>query len=372
MSTLPFLDLRAINLRDREAFHLALDRVLDSGWLILGKELESFEHAFAQYCETTYCVGVANGLDALHLVLRAWGIGEGDEVIVPSNTYIATWLAVNQCGAKPIPVEPRLETCNLNPELIEAAVTSRTRAIIAVHLYGQPAEMDAIMAIAKRHSLKVLEDAAQAHGSKLSGNRTGSLGDAAAFSFYPGKNLGALGDGGAITTNDSNLAEQVTVLRNYGSRRKYVNEIKGFNSRLDELQAAFLIEKLVRLDSDNSHRRLIADFYRSNLSGLPGIELLDQATGTESAWHLFVLKTEERESLMRVLNEDGIQTMIHYPIPPHHQQAYADQYFPNSLPISQALHSQVVSIPIGPTLTLNDAHQVVISLQRFSKSLESG
>jgi len=370
MSALPFLDLRAINLRDRESFHKALDRVLESGWLILGKELERFENAFANYCETTHCVGVGNGLDALHLVLRAWGIGDGDEVIVPSNTYIATWLAVNQCGAKPIPVEPRLNTCNLNPTLIEAAITPRTKAIIAVHLYGQPAEMRAIMEVARRHGLKVLEDAAQAHGARYCGQRAGNLGDAAAFSFYPGKNLGALGDGGAITTNDSSLAERVKVLRNYGSHRKYVNEIKGYNSRLDELQAAFLIEKLARLDEDNKHRRTIADYYYRNMSGLKCVQLPVQAAETESSWHLFVIQTTEREFLMRTLNEDCIQSLIHYPIPPHEQKAYADQNFPDPLPVSHLLHNKVVSLPIGPTFTLESAEQVVKSVHRFSNLLD--
>ena len=363
MPPLSFLNLREINLRDREAFHRALDRVLNSGWLILGKELERFEHTFAQYCEIAHCVGVANGLDALHLVLRAWGIGKGDEVIVPANTYIATWLAVNQCGATPIPVEPRFETCNLNPELIEAAITPRTRAIIAVHLYGQPAEMDAIIEIARRHRLKVLEDAAQAHGARWCGRRAGSLGDAAAFSFYPGKNLGALGDGGAITTNDPSLADRVTVLRNYGSRRKYLNEVKGYNSRLDELQAAFLLEKLARLDEDNRHRRLIAEFYKRRLKGIPGLHLVQDAEGAESVFHLFVIRVLNRETLVRSLNQDSIETMIHYPVPPHRQGAYDGQTLRESLPISEALSQQVVSLPIGPTFALSDAERVVESIR---------
>jgi dTDP-4-amino-4,6-dideoxygalactose transaminase len=366
MKSLSFLDIREINLRDREAFHNALDRVLDSGKLILDKEVESFENTFAKYCETTHCVGVANGLDALHLILRAWGIGEGDEVIVPSNTYIATWLAVNQCGATPVPVEPRSNTCNIDPDNIEAALTSRTRAIIAVHLYGQPAEMDKIMVIAKRHGIKVLEDAAQAHGARWCGHRVGSLGDAAAFSFYPGKNLGALGDGGAITTNDSQLADSIAVLRNYGSRHKYVHEVKGYNSRLDELQAAFLSEKLMRLDEDNRHRQLIAEYYRNNLDGLPSIQLPTLAEGSESVWHLYVVQTENRETLMRSLGDVGIHTMIHYPIPPHQQQAYSEQIFRNPFPISQYLHQKSLSLPMGPTLTLDDAERVVRSLRHFS------
>lgn len=366
MTELPFLDLKAINLRDREAYHNALDRVLESGWVVLGKELERFESSFAAYCGTKHCIGVANGLDALHLVLRAWEIGPGDEVIVPSNTYIATWLAVTHCGATPVPVEPRTDTYNLDPQQLEAAVTTRTRAIIAVHLYGQPAQMDAIMAVAKKRGLKVLEDAAQAHGARFNGRKTGALGDAAAFSFYPGKNLGALGDGGAVTTNDRALAERIAILRNYGSSRKYVNEVQGYNSRLDELQAAFLSEKLKRLDSDNQHRRLLADFYSTHLSAHPGIQLPTLADQAESAWHLFVILTHRRESLMRAMADDGIQTMIHYPIPPHQQKAYASHQFAGSLPISEDLHRRVLSLPIGPTMTVEDAEHVVNSLRRHA------
>jgi dTDP-4-amino-4,6-dideoxygalactose transaminase len=366
MITIPFLDLRAINLRDCDSFHKALDRVLESGWVILGKELESFEASFATYCGVNHCIGVANGLDALHLVLRAWGIGPGDEVIVPSNTYIATWLAVNQCGATPVPVEPHRDTYNLDPRLIEAAVTPRTRAIIAVHLYGQPAEMDSIMAVAQRHGLKVLEDAAQAHGAHLNGRKVGALADAAAFSFYPGKNLGALGDGGAVTTNDKMLAERVAVLRNYGSSRKYVNEVQGYNSRLDEVQAAFLSEKLKRLDSDNYQRKLIADFYLENLSGHSRITLPKIIDRAESSWHLFVIQTPDREFLMQTLADNGIQTMIHYPIPPHEQQAYASQKFSGTFQISEQLHRHVLSLPMGPTMTVEDAEYVVNCLRRHA------
>lgn len=366
MTELPFLDLKAINLRDREAFHKALDRVLESGWVVLGKELEGFESSFAAYCGTEHCIGVANGLDALHLVLRAWEIGPGDEVIVPSNTYIATWLAVTQCGATPVPVEPHPDTYNLDPQRIEAAVTSRTRAVIAVHLYGQPAEMDAIMAVAKKHGLKVLEDAAQAHGARFKGRKTGALGDAAAFSFYPGKNLGALGDGGAVTTNDRALAERIAILRNYGSSRKYVNEIQGFNSRLDELQAAFLSEKLKRLDADNAHRKLIADYYISHLSDLPEVRLPKLADRAESVWHLFVVQAPDRDALMRALAEDGIQTMIHYPIPPHKQRAYATKQSFGPFPISEGIHQHVLSLPVGPTLTIEEAKRVVKSLRRHA------
>jgi dTDP-4-amino-4,6-dideoxygalactose transaminase len=364
VNTVPFLDVRAINLRDRNDFHAALDRVLNSGSLILGQELQDFEKAFARYTETACCIGVANGLEALHLVLRAWGIGEGDEVIVPANTYIATWLAVSQCGAVPIPVEPRADTYNLDYERLDAAITSRTRAIIVVHLYGQPAEMDPILEVAKRHKIKVLEDAAQAHGARWCKRPVGSLGDAAAFSFYPGKNLGALGDGGAVTTNDPSLADRVRVLRNYGSRQKYVNEVRGYNSRLDELQAAFLLEKLRRLDDDNYHRQRIAKFYMHNLKEISGLKLPIEAAGAESVWHLFVVQVSDRNAFMSALEEEGIQTMVHYPIPPNEQQAYADCRFDQSLRISQLLHRQVVSLPIGPTLTESDADRVVKSIIR--------
>lgn len=366
MDKLPFLDLRTINLRDREAFHSALDRVLDSGWVILGKELEQFELAFANYCGASHCIGVANGLEALHLVLRAWGIGPGDEVIVPSNTYIATWLAVSQCGAIPIPVEPYADTYNLDPENIEAAVTSKTRAIIAVHLYGQPADMNSIMAIAERHGLKVLEDAAQAHGARLDGRRTGALGDAAAFSFYPGKNLGALGDAGAVTTNDTKLAEHIAILRNYGSSQKYINDVKGFNSRLDELQAAFLLEKLKRLDADNLKRQAIASIYIDGLSDHPRLQLPSVIARADPVWHLFVVQSQQRDLLMRALADDGIQTMIHYPIAPYNQKAYASQSKIEYFPISEALHRQVFSLPIGPTMSLDDAERVVNSLTRHA------
>jgi dTDP-4-amino-4,6-dideoxygalactose transaminase len=364
MSNIPFLDLKNINLRDRKAFHNALDRVLDSGWVILGKELERFEAAFADYCGTKHCIGVANGLDALHLVLRAWNIGPGDEVIVPSNTYIATWLAISHCGATPVPVEPKEDTFNLDPSLIERAITARTRAIIPVHLYGQPVQMDMIKDIALRYNLKMLEDAAQAHGARYKSTRVGALGDAAAFSFYPGKNLGALGDAGAVTTNDPELAERIALLRNYGSRKKYVNEIKGFNSRLDELQAAFLLEKLSHLDRDNSHRQMLASYYLHNLQDHPHVILPKIANGAESVWHLFVVRTEQREGLTKALADDGIQTMIHYPIAPHEQKAYSAHPPLGPFPISEMLHRQVLSLPMGPTMSLEDAQRVVDCLRR--------
>ena len=356
MIKLPFLDIKSISVRQFDEFHKVLSRVLDSGWLILGEETAAFEAEFSMYCGTDYCIGVANGLDALHLVLKAWDIGPGDEVIVPSNTYIATWLAVSQVGATPVPVEPDLSTCNINPSLIEAAITLRTRAIIPVHLYGQTANMKAIMAIANRHGLKVLEDGAQAHGAALNKRRAGSLGHAAAFSFYPGKNLGALGDGGAVTTNDAALADKIRVLRNYGSHIKYQNEVRGYNSRLDELQSAFLRVKLPLLDADNAHRAEIAARYSEGLSGLDGLTLPEVGAGCNHVWHLYVVRHAKRDTLQKRLAELGVGTMIHYPIPPHRQAAYQDLSIPEgALPVSEKIHREVLSLPMGPTMTLADA-----------------
>lgn len=350
----PFLDLKSINLRQRDAFHAALDRVLDSGWLILGEETQAFEREFAAYCGTRHAVGVANGLEALHLVLRAWGIGPGDEVIVPSNTYIATWLAVSYTGATPVPVEPDEATCNLDPARIEAAITPRTRAIIPVHLYGQTAQMEPLVALARRRGLKVLEDAAQAHGAHCNGRRAGALGDAAGFSFYPGKNLGALGDAGAVTTDDVALAERLRMLRNYGSREKYHNETVGYNSRLDELQSAFLRAKLPRLDADNARRAQIAAHYSRELGGIESLVLPSVALGCEPVWHLYVVRHPRRDALAQALAQLGIGTVIHYPIPPHAQPAYRSLGIAaGALPIAERLHAQVLSLPIGPTM--NDA-----------------
>ncbi|WP_293846143.1 DegT/DnrJ/EryC1/StrS family aminotransferase [Sphingopyxis sp.] len=323
MTAVPFLDLKAINLRDADRFQDALRRVLDSGWLILGKEVSQFEANFATYCESDHCVGVGNGLDALHLALMAWGIGPGDEVIVPSNTYIATWLAVTYTGATPVPIEPVEAMHNLDAARIEAAITPHTKAIIAVHLYGQMADMDALAAVARKHGLKLLEDAAQSHGARWNSRSAGASSDAVAYSFYPGKNLGALGDGGAITTNDSALAETIAMLRNYGSRRKYENEFVGYNSRLDELQAAFLSVKLPVLDRDNARRTEIARRYGEGLSGLVGLTLPFVPQQAAPVWHVHVVRTERRVQLQAFLQERGIGTLIHYPIPPHRQKAYA-------------------------------------------------
>jgi dTDP-4-amino-4,6-dideoxygalactose transaminase len=361
-----FLDLKSINLAHREAFHEALDQVLDSGWFVLGQYTEKFETEFARYCGVGYCVGVGNGLEALHLVLRAWGIGAGDEVIVPSNTYIATWLAVSESGARPVPVEPDNTTFNIDPARIEAAINSRTRAIIPVHLYGQTANMAAIFEIADRHGLKVLEDAAQAHGATFKGRRAGSLGHAAAFSFYPGKNLGALGDGGAVTTNDHTLYEKIRLLRNYGSKIKYQNLVPGYNSRLDELQCAFLSHKLQFLDQDNAHRAVIAKLYTDALAPVEGLKTPTTASDCEHIWHLYVIRHSQRDKLQKFLHERGIGTMIHYPVPPHLQPAYLQLAIPEGqYPISEEMHSEVLSLPIGPHLTVTECAQVVNQIRSF-------
>ena len=355
----PFLNLKAPHDELRAELREAFERVLDSGWYILGNEVKQFEKEFAAYCEAEHCIGVGNGLEALHLILRAYGIGDGDEVIVPSNTYIATWLAASYAGATPVPVEPDERTYNIDPTLIESAITSRTKAIIAVHLYGQPADMDAINAIAKRHGLKVIEDAAQAHGARYKGRRVGSLGDAAGFSFYPGKNLGAIGDGGAVTTDDAELAEKVRVLGNYGSRNKYHNEVKGFNSRLDELQAAFLRVKLVKLDEWNSRRKVLAESYLEGLKD-SGLGLPHVPEWADPVWHLFVIRSASRERLQRVLQDSSISSMIHYPIPPHLQGAYAELGMSEgSLPIAERIHREVMSLPIGPHLDAGTLVRVI-------------
>lgn len=361
--TIPFLDLKAVNDRHRADFHKALDRVLDSGWLVLGEEVAAFERDFAAYCEVEHCIGVGNGLDALHLVLRAWGIGEGDEVIVPSNTYIATWLAVTYTGAIPVPVEPDPITFNIDPARIEKAVTPRTRAIIPVHLYGLPADMGAIQSIADKFDLKVLEDAAQAHGARYKGRRTGGLGGAAGFSFYPGKNLGALGDGGAIVTNDARLADRIRVLRNYGSRVKYHNETVGYNSRLDEIQAAFLRAKLTFLDADNFRRTEIAKLYQLGLENSP-FELPIVPAYADPVWHLYVVRVKQRELLRAWLAKKNIGTLIHYPVPPHQQPAYKGLE-KHHLPVAEVMAGEVISLPMGSHLSNEDVANVIQVLKEF-------
>lgn len=358
MAVVPFLDLRAPHVEMRAELQEAFTRVLDSGWFVQGREVAAFERQFAEYCEVDYCVGVGSGLDALHFILRAYGFGAGDEIIVPSNTYIATWLGVTYSGARPIPVEPDERTFNLDPARIEAAITSRTRAILPVHLYGQPADMDPINAIARKHGLKVIEDAAQAHGARYKGRRVGSLGDAAAFSFYPAKNLGALGDGGAVATNDPDIQDRVRLLGNYGSQTKYRHEIKGYNSRLDELQAAFLSAKLSRLDAWAEHRRVLAAAYLAELSGC-GLGLPYVPEWADPVWHLFVVRSAGRDALRAGLEQRGLGTLIHYPIPPHLQPAYADLGLgEGSLPIAERIHSEVLSLPIGSSVPISQAMEV--------------
>lgn len=355
---IPFLDLKASYDELKSEIDAAIQEVLQSGWYILGPVVEEFERAYASYCGTKHCVGLGNGLDALHLALRAMDVGPGDEVIVPSNTYIATWLAVSQCGATPIPVEPDERTYNIDPNRIEAAITPRTKVILPVHLYGQPADMDAIISIAHSHGLRVLEDGAQAHGARYKGQRLGGHGDAVAWSFYPGKNLGALGDAGGVTTNSDDLADRIRVLRNYGSRVKYVNEVQGWNSRLDPLQAAVLKVKLTRLDEWNGRREEIAQIYLRELASAD-VSLPYTPEWAEAAWHLFVIRHSERGELQQRLLKAGIGSLIHYPIPPHCQEAYARAtHLLPSYSLSEKMANEVISLPIGPHLSAADATRV--------------
>lgn len=356
---IPFLDLGAAYRELRTEIDAAIHRVLDSGWYILGPEVDAFEAEWAAYCEANHAVGVANGLDALILALRALGVGHGDEVIVPSNTYIATWLAVTAVGARPVPVEPDPTTHNLNPDRIAAAITPSTRALLPVHLYGQPADLDPIIALARQHELSVIEDAAQAHGARYKGRRIGAHGDVVCWSFYPGKNLGALGDAGAITTNRADLADRIRVLRNYGSRVKYVNEMQGVNSRLDPIQAAVLRAKLPHLDTWTDRRRAIAEIYSDSLNGTDLI-LPFVPEWAEPAWHLYTVQSGDRDRLQARLTDLGVGTLIHYPIPPHMQKAYAGLGLaPGNLPLARQLAKDVLSLPIGPQLLRSDARRVI-------------
>lgn len=359
---IPFLDLKASYLELKNEIDTAVARVLDSGWYILGTEVECFEEEFASFCDTNHAIGVADGLDALHLVLRAMDVGPGDEVIVPSNTFIATWLAVSECGATPVPVEPDMLAYNLDPLKLEAAITPKTKAIIPVHLYGHPADLDPILSIAQKYDLWVLEDAAQAHGARYKGKRIGGHGDAAAWSFYPGKNLGALGDGGAVTTRHAHLAEKIRELRNYGSKEKYVHNVKGFNSRLDPIQAAVLRTKLAKLDDWNARRKEIASNYFSGVKN-PAIILPGVAENVDPVWHLFVVRTEHRLALQKHLTEAGVSTLIHYPTPPHKQKAYAMDV---SLPLAEQLSSEVLSLPIGPQLNHANVLKTIQALNSWA------
>ncbi len=366
MKHVPYLDLRKINAEIQSELELAFSQVLASGWYILGEALKTFEAEFADYVGVKHCVGVGNGLEALHLILRAYEIGPGDEVIVPSNTYIATWLAVTYAGAQPIPVEPDPRTYNLDPTRIAAAITERTRAILPVHLYGQPAEMDAIMAIAEQYNLVVVEDAAQAHGSRYRGRMCGALGHAAGFSFYPGKNLGALGDAGAVTTNDDHLAEAVRSLRNYGSKRKYENERKGFNSRLDEVLAALLSVKLPYLEDWNRRRQAIADVYTRAFSRIPELTVPYVPDWSTHVWHIYPLRCAQRDALQAYLAGEGVETLIHYPIPPHFSEAYADlNFIRGAFPLAEELSQTELSLPISPVLSLAEAERVTQAVTAF-------
>ncbi|HMI79143.1 MAG TPA: DegT/DnrJ/EryC1/StrS family aminotransferase [Ferruginibacter sp.] len=367
-----FLNLRAVNEKDRKDLAEAFERVLGSGWFILGQEVKNFEEQFAKYCGVSNCIGVANGLDALILILEAYkemGIMKnGDEVIVPSNTYIASMLAISKAGLVPVLVEPDINTYLLNPALIEEKITSGTRAVLPVHLYGQLCDMDAINTVARKHNLKVIEDSAQSHGAILNEKRSGNLGDASGFSFYPGKNLGALGDGGAICTNDGELAKILRALRNYGSHIKYQNLYCGVNSRLDELQAAFLSVKLRSLDADNQYRRKVAQYYTDQIKNekitLPVPAASDVLNNAKHVWHVFVVRAANRDDFQKYLGDHGIQTVIHYPIPPHLQKAYKN-YNHLKFPVSEKIHNEVISLPISSVITPDEMHKIVEVINKY-------
>lgn len=364
-----FLDLKAINAQYQQELKDACARVIDSGWYIMGNELAQFEDEFANYCGTKHAIGVANGLDALILVLRAWielgKLKKGDEVIVQANTYIASILAITENDLVPVLIEPNIDTYNLDPASVRAAITSKTKAILPVHLYGQMSPMPELMAIAKEHDLLVLEDCAQSHGAEHNGKRAGNWGHATGFSFYPGKNLGALGDAGAITTNDDELAQTLKALRNYGSHKKYENLYQGMNSRLDEIQAAFLRIKLTHLEAETARRQEISRLYRQGLAGISAIKLPKVDEENQHVWHLFVVMTEKRDALSTYLAEQSIQTLIHYPVAPHNQQAYAGQIVHEPLPLTEKIHQQVLSLPISPMMSDADVREVIHSIKHF-------
>jgi dTDP-4-amino-4,6-dideoxygalactose transaminase len=361
---IPFLPLQKINNRFRPSIDSAISRVLDSGQYILGRENESFCKNFAEYCGIKYMIGVANGMDALNFIIKGYGFTNGDEIIVPANTYIASILAISENRCTPILVEPDIDTYNINPDLIEEKITSRTKAIMVVHLYGQAVKMDKIWRLAEKYHLKIIEDAAQAHGAEYCGRKVGNLGDAAGFSFYPGKNFGCLGDGGAITTNDDFLADKIKALRNYGSHIKYQNLYKGFNSRLDEIQAAVLNVKLPLLDADNQRRREIAQYYCENIKNEKII--LPKNYDTKShVWHLFVVRTSNREKFRDYMERNGIQTMIHYPIPPHKQPAYAE-WNHLSFPITEKIHQEVISLPMSPVMVDSEIEKIVEAVNAYT------
>ena len=352
-----FLNLHKINERFRNEIDERIKQVLDSGWYILGEQVRVFEKNFANFCGVKHCIGCANGLDALNLIIKAYGFSTGDEIIVPANTYIASILAISQNGCKPVLVEPDIDTYNINPDLIEQKITENTKAIMVVHLYGQAVEMEKIWQLAKKYNLKVIEDSAQAHGTIYKGKRAGNLGDASGFSFYPGKNLGCLGDGGCVTTNDDELAYRIRAIANYGSDYKYHHIFKGTNSRLDEIQAAVLDIKLKHLDEDNKRRREIAKFYRENIKN-PNIILPQLKEEENHVWHIFAVRVNDRDKLKKYLEDNGIETNIHYPTAPHKQECYKELEH-LSCPVSEKIHKQVLSLPISPVLTRNEVMQVV-------------
>ena len=366
-----FLDIQQITASFEPELSNAIDRVVRSGWFILGEEVSEFEKEYAEFIGSKHCIGVANGLDARHLIVRGYGIGAGDEVIVPANTFIATWLAVSHCGAVPVPVEPDETTYALDPDRIAAAVTNRTRAIIAVHLYGHPARMDRICSIARERGLRVIEDAAQAHGARWMGRRTGSLADAAAFSFYPSKNLGAYGDGGAVVSEDRNLMERILAMRNYGGISKHRHDVCGYNSRLDPLQAAFLRVRLRHLDAWNARREAVAQAYREGLSGISRCAIPVTAAEAVHAWHLYVIRHPERDKLRNSLAAKGVETAIHYPSPPHLTPAYAGLgWRRGDLPIAERLADTVLSLPMGPHLDANSVKQVIDAIAVAEKNID--
>lgn len=358
-----FLDLEKINNRFRTEIDSRIKTILDKGWYLQGEENEKFLKNFANYCGTKYCVGVANGLDAINLIIRAYGFGEGDEIIVPSNTYIATILAISENNCTPVLVEPNINTYNINPDLIEEKITNKTKAIIVVHLYGQAVQMDKVWALAKKYNLKVIEDSAQAHGAMYQDKRVGNLSDASAFSFYPGKNLGCMGDGGAVTTNDEELYKKIKAIANYGSDRKYHHIYKGVNSRLDEIQAAVLDIKLPYLDKDNEKRREIAKYYRENIKN-PKIVLPETYDEKTHVWHVFAIRTKNRDKLQKYLEENGIQTIIHYPTPPHKQGAYSE-WANKTYPISEEIHKTIISLPISPVMTKEEIQKVIEVINEY-------
>jgi dTDP-4-amino-4,6-dideoxygalactose transaminase len=363
---IPYLDLKKINLKYESAFNAAFNQVLHSGWYILGQSVETFEKEYASFSDTNYAIGVANGLDALILSLKALGVSSGDEVIVPSNTYIASWLAVSYLGATPVSVEPRIDTYNINPDLIEQAITKKTKVIMPVNLYGQAAELESICAIAKKHALYVVEDNAQSQGATYKGKSTGSWGDINATSFYPGKNLGALGDAGAITTNDELFNQQIRILRNYGSEKKYYNQVKGFNSRLDELQAALLSIKLKSLAEENNERIEGAAIYNSELQNIGDLMLPAIAPDASSVYHIYQIRTKQRDKLIQHLSKNEIGHIIHYPVPPHLQEAYKEMEFKKGdFPIAEEIAETCLSIPLYPDICQSHIERVIDTIKNF-------